>query len=181
MKLIGKRIFIQILSPHDVSEVYVEWMNDSDINQYLESRFRIQTLESVRLFVEAMNNSPVDAMFGIFLNDSREHIGNIKIGNIDTFHRRAEVGLVIGNRAAWGKGYAAEAIALATKYGFEELNLNKLTAGMYAENVGSFKAFLKCDWHHVGTLSEHCFLHGKYIDEFVVEICRTQYIENVNT
>ena len=66
-----------------------------------------------------MNNSPVDAMFGIFLNDSHQHIGNIKSGNIDPFHRRAEVGLVIGDRAVWGKGYAAEAISLATRYGFE--------------------------------------------------------------
>lgn len=175
MKILGKRIFIQILSPHDVTEAYIAWMNDPDINQYLESRFRIQTMESVRSFVEAMNNSPVDAMFGIFLNDSHQHIGNIKIGNIDTFHRRAEVGLVIGDRAVWGKGYAAEAISLATKYGFEELNLNKLTAGMYAENIGSFKAFIKCNWRHVGTLKEHCFSHGKYIDEFIVEICKNEY------
>jgi RimJ/RimL family protein N-acetyltransferase len=118
-------------------------------------------------------------MFGMFLNDSHEHIGNIKIGNIDTFHRRAEVGLVIGNRGMWGKGYAAEAIALVTKYGFEELNLNKLTAGMYAENMGSYKAFLKCGWRHVGTLKEHCFSHGKYSDEFVVEICKSEYEQGI--
>jgi ribosomal-protein-alanine N-acetyltransferase len=175
MKLIGKRIFIKILSPEDVSEEYVAWMNDPEINQYLESRFRVQTLSSVRSFVEAMNSSPVDAMFGIFLNDNSEHIGNIKIGNIDTFHRRAEVGLVIGKRNVWGQGFAAEAIALATKYGFEELNLNKLTAGMYADNIGSFKAFIKCGWRHVATLKEHCFSHGVYIDEFFVEICRSEY------
>jgi [ribosomal protein S5]-alanine N-acetyltransferase len=175
MKLIGKRIFIKILSPDDVNQAYVEWMNDPAIHQYLESRFRMQTIESVRSFVEGMNNSTVDAMFGIFLNDSSEHIGNIKIGNINPFHRRADVGLIIGNRSAWGKGYAAEAIALVTQYGFEELNLNKLFAGMYAENTGSFKAFLKCGWRHVGTLKEHCFSHGKYTDEFIVEICKSEY------
>lgn len=175
MKVTGKRIYIKILAPDDVSEAYVDWMNDPEINQFLESRFRIQTLESVRSFIEDMNNSPIDAMFGIFLKDSHEHIGNIKIGNINVLHRRAEVGLVIGSRAMWGKGYAAEAISLATKYGFEELNLNKLTAGMYADNIGSFKAFLKCGWRHVGTFKEHCFSHGTYLDEFFVEICRNEY------
>jgi [ribosomal protein S5]-alanine N-acetyltransferase len=176
MKLIGKRIYVKILAPEDVTEAYVEWMNDPEINQYLESRFRIQTMNSVCSFVNEMNNSPIDALFGMFLNDSHEHIGNIKIGNINTFHRRAEVGLVIGNRTMWGKGYGAEAIALVTKYGFEELNLNKLTAGMYVENMGSYKAFIKCNWRHVATLKEHCFSHGKYSDEFFVEICRSEYM-----
>lgn len=181
MKLIGKRIYIKILAPDDVTEHYVAWMNDPEINQYLESRFRIQTLTSVRAFVEAMNNSPVDSLFGIFLGENNHHIGNIKIGNIDTFHRRAEVGLIIGDRTIWGKGYAAEAILLATQYGLEELNLNKLTAGMYAENIGSFKAFLKCGWRHVGTLKEHCFSHGQYSDEFIVEICKSEYLKGMPT
>jgi RimJ/RimL family protein N-acetyltransferase len=175
MRVNGKRIYIRILAPDDASEEYVSWINNNEINQYLESRFRVQTLESVRSFIDAMNSSPVDALFGIFLHDTQEHIGNIKIGNIDTFHRRAEVGLIIGKRAAWGKGYATEAIALITQYAFEELNLNKLFAGMYAENLGSYKAFIKCGWKHVGTLKEHCFSHGKYSDEFLVEICKSEY------
>lgn len=176
MKVLGKRMYLRLLAPDDASEAYASWMNDPEINQYLESRFRVQTVESIREYLAVMNDSVYDAMFGMFLNDTHNHIGNIKIGNINVFHRRAEVGLIIGNRTMWGKGYAAEAIELATKYGFEELNLNKLTAGMYEHNMGSFKAFIKAGWRHVGTLKEHCFSHGKYEDEFVVEICRSEYL-----
>jgi [ribosomal protein S5]-alanine N-acetyltransferase len=171
MKLIGNRIFIRLLSPDDVSEEYVAWLNDPEVNQYLESRFHLQTLDTVRSYVKVMSDSLVDVMFGIFLNDTNEHIGNIKIGSINTFHRFAEVGLIVGNSKMWGRGYASEAIILATKYSFEELQLNKLIAGMYSENTGSLKAFIKSGWQHVGTFHRHYFLRDSFIDKILVEIC----------
>ena len=45
------------------------------------------------------------------------------------------VGLLIGNRNMWGKGYGTEAIKLVTCHAFKEIKLNKLTAGIYANNV----------------------------------------------
>ena len=172
MKYFGQRIYLKILIPDDVGEGYVQWMNDPDINQFLESRFQYHTLDSVKAFVAEMSAGAGNMLFGIFLRETAEHIGNIKIGNINSLHRRADIGLIIGKRELWGQGFAAEAIGLATKYAFEELNLYKLTAGMYAENQGSFKAFLKNGWQQCGTLKQHAFSHGRYVDELMVEICR---------
>jgi RimJ/RimL family protein N-acetyltransferase len=169
------RIALKILVPDDVTQVYVDWMNDAEITQYLESRWQAHTLESIREFVRTMNASPNDVLFGVFLHEAgtlTEHIGNIKIGNIHRLHSRAELGLIIGSKTHWGKGYATEAIRLATRYGFEELNLNKLFAGMYADNVGSYNAFIKAGYRKVAELQQHCFSHGIYVNELLVERCR---------
>jgi RimJ/RimL family protein N-acetyltransferase len=128
MKLQGLHIYLRLLTPDDVSKTYVAWMNDNEIIQYLESRWSVQTLETVRTFVQSMSDSPKDFLFGMFLNEIHQHIGNIKIGSIHFIHRHGDVGLIIGDKASWGKGIAFEAISLITRYGFEELNLNKLTA-----------------------------------------------------
>jgi RimJ/RimL family protein N-acetyltransferase len=176
MNISGERLTLRILTSDDITgelgNHYVAWMNDPDTMQFLESRWRAHTLESIRAFVTAMNESPRDFQFGMFLKDSNIHIGNIKIGGIDQMHRRGDVGLLIGDKNAWGKGYATEAIELATRFAFEELNVNKLTAGMYAPNVGSYKAFIKAGWREVGILKAHCFYKGGYVDEFLVEKCR---------
>jgi RimJ/RimL family protein N-acetyltransferase len=177
MTIFGERIALKILVPDDVTQPYVDWMNDAEITQYLESRWQAHTLESIKDFVRLMNASPNDVLFGIFLHEARtinQHIGNIKIGNIHRLHSRAEVGLVIGSKAHWGKGYATEAIKIATRYGFEELNLNKLVAGMYADNLGSYNAFIKAGYRKVAELKQHCFSHGTYVDEFLVERCRNE-------
>ncbi len=171
MKIVGQRIYLKILSPDDVTEAYLSWMHDSEVLQYLESKFRSQTMDSLRNFVQAVNDSPTDFMFGMFLSDSNQHIGNIKIGDITFLHRRGDVGLIIGEKTAWGKGYATEAIELVTRYAFEELNLNKLTAGMYKVNQGSYKAFIKAGYRDVGTYTKHMFFKGKYIDSLLLEKC----------
>ncbi len=168
----GQHIYLRQITPQDVSSDYVAWMNDSEITQYLESRWTAQTIDTITAFVRAMSDSPSNFLFGIFLNATNKHIGNIKIGNINQIHRYGDVGLIIGDRASWGKGLASEAISLVTKYGFEELNLHKLFAGMYEQNVGSYKAFLKAGYQDAGRYKRHFFCQGQYVDALWVEKLR---------
>ena len=119
-----------------------------------------------------MYKSKNNFLFGIFLKENNEHIGNIKIGNINSFHRFADLGIMIGKKELWGKGYATEAIKLATRFAFRKLNLHKLTAGMYAPNKGSHKAFLKCGYVDAGRLRKHRSFNKRYVDNLVVEKIR---------
>ena len=64
-----------------------------------------------------------------------------KVGNL---------GLFIGNKEKWGGGYGTEAVNLATEYASQELNLNKLTVGIYGNNTVCYKAFLKAGYNEVG-------------------------------
>ncbi len=170
MKMIGERIYLRLLSPDDVGAKYLHWMQDPDVLQYLESRWRFFTLEDLRAYVRITNDGLNNFMFGIFLNADNCHIGNIKIGNINQIHRYGDIGLIIGDKPQWGKGYGYEAIKLATEYAFRELNLHKLVAGIYKDNIGSYKAFLKAEYREIGVLKEQRFSGGEYQDEYVVEI-----------
>lgn len=174
MTLVGDRICLRLLSPEDVSPQYVSWLNDKEVTEFLEIRWRTHSLDDVREYVKSMNNSDHDFLFGIFLKESGEHIGNIKIGEINPLHRFGDVGLIIGNKNMWGKGYGADAIALVTRYGFGELDLNKLKAGMYDGNMGSYKAFIKAGYSEVGRYRKHRFCHGHYVDELLVEKSRDE-------
>ena len=174
MQLSGQSIFLRALDEVDVGEDYLGWMRDPQIVQFLESRDQVQTIESLRGFVRTMNASHRDHLFGIFLKQSGEHIGNIKIGSVREPHRSADLGLIVGRRSSWGKGYGTEAIALATRYAFEQLELNKLWAGMYSENLGSYHAFIKAGYREVGRFKRHVLFKGRYIDSILVEKCRDE-------
>jgi RimJ/RimL family protein N-acetyltransferase len=60
------------------------------------------------------------------------------------------MGLLIGEPASWGKGYATEAIVAVTAHAFSTMGLEKLYAGAYAANAGSIRAFLKAGWVEEG-------------------------------
>ncbi len=169
----GSRLLLRAISPDEVTPEYVAWMNDPEVVRYLESRGTVQTAETVRRFVETANQSPDDRLFGIFLADTGRHIGNIKIGGINRRHGFADVGLLIGDRREWGKGYAAEAIALATRFAFEELGLVKLTAGVYEPNVASLRAFLRAGYREAGRLRLHRVSEGGRVDQIIMERLHT--------
>ena len=62
------------------------------------------------------------------------------------------VRILLGDKNCWGKGYATETIEVLTEHAFGVLGLHKLTAGAYAENVGSIRAFEKAGFLAVAKL-----------------------------
>jgi len=107
----GENIFLRRLTEDDATEEYVRWMNDPDINQYLESRFYTHTIESTKAFIRSVTNDN-NYQFGIFDKETGKHIGNIKVGSINHYHKYADIGFLIGEKQFWGRGIATEAIKL---------------------------------------------------------------------
>lgn len=166
----GENIYLREVSITDINENYYNWMNDNEVTKYLESRFYPQSREKIEEYVKSINNNPNYIFLAIMEKKSNTHMGNIKLGPMNWFHRLADVGLLIGEKTAWGKGYATEAIRLVTEYAFGKLNLHKLTAGCYEENIGSEKAFKKNGYVVEGIRKKNCFLDGEYADVILMGI-----------
>ncbi len=156
----GKRIYLRPVTLEDVTDRYRSWLNDPEVNRFLETRFYPQELEDIRRFVSTLGGKSDEPFFAICLNESGRHIGNIKLGPINPHHRSADVSLLIGEKDCWGRGYATEAIALISNHAIEDLHLNKLKAGCYALNEGSARAFEKCGWQREGLLRSQVFYAG---------------------
>ena len=82
-----------------------------------------------------------DLFYAIISRDKDKHIGNIKIGLINKNYNYAEVGILIGDKSSWNKGFTTEALKLIVDYAFNKLKIHKLTVGIYANNIGSINAF----------------------------------------
>lgn len=150
-----------LLDEADVGGSYVGWLNDPRVNRYLESRFEPHGVDSTRRFVAACRHDPQALLLGIrsVALDAR-HVGNIKLGPIDRRHGLAEVGILVGDPMAWGRGVATSAIEALSAIARDELGLRKLTAGCYAENLGSARAFQKAGFEIEGTRRAHLLLDG---------------------
>lgn len=166
--IMGDRILLREVGPSDINEVYYHWMNDFEITQYLESRFFPNSDESLRNFVNEQSLRRDTAFLAIILKNNQRHIGNVKLGPINWIHRFASIGIVIGDKSSWRKGYATETIQLITQYAFNKLNLHKVTAGAYASNPGAIKAFEKAGFEREGILKKHYFFKGKHVDAILL-------------
>lgn len=149
------RLRLQPLEPRHASGPYLSWMNDEEITRYLESRFRKYSEDDLAAFIDQANSDPDVVLCGMFRRADGQHIGNIKLGPINHHHRRSDMGLIVGNKSCWGQGYGREAILAVTFHAFSALRLHKLTAGCYAANVGSVRAFLAAGFVQEGVRHSH--------------------------
>jgi ribosomal-protein-alanine N-acetyltransferase len=164
------RLLYRRLRPEDVSEEYVAWLNDPEINGYLEIRFAQQTIEKCRDFVERMNADRGQHLFGMFDKENNCHIGNIKLGFINLHHRKGQISFFIGNKAYHRKGLATEAIGAVTRWGFERCGLEKIEACCYDNNVASLRSFLRCRYSVEGYLRSSVISAGQRMGSFLVGI-----------
>ena len=156
MKIIKTpRLIIKSLRVDDISKKYIEWLNDEEVNKYLETRFQMQNYQSCLDFVNRIHKDEREELFGIFTNNNNnKHIGNFKLGAINKFHHTAEISFFIGNKSFWGAGYATEAVSHMIRYGFENLGLEKITAGCYESNKGSKNVLIKAGFEVEGFRKE---------------------------
>jgi [ribosomal protein S5]-alanine N-acetyltransferase len=163
------------LDPGDVSETYVCWLNDPEVVRFTEARHQTHTLESIRAYVASCAASTKDHLLGIFELESGRHVGNIKVGPVNPYHRCASVGLIIGEKDRWGRGYATEVISLASRFGFSVLGLHKLTAGIIAGNSPSQKAFERNGFRVEGIRRKQNFCDGEWRDEIIVGLLTEEW------
>lgn len=172
----GKHIYLREVRPSDVNDNYYRWMNDPEVVKYTESRYFAVSRESLEDYVKEKQKDTDNIFLAIVLKENHQHIGNIKLGPINWIHRFADLGIIVGEKDYWGRGYAAEAIKLVTDFAFSTLNLHKLTAGCYNVNQAATKTFEKAGFVVEATRKKHYFFDGKYHDVFLLGLINPQKV-----
>ena|SRR5688572_29740509 len=152
---------------------YVRWMNDPQVTRTI-GRFDYLMPVSRAKLLRYFNDIDTDntVFFGIHVRARRAAkprlVGTLKIYDIDALARRASLGIMVGERSAWGRGIASTAIRAACNYVFGVLGFGKVAAGYLASNVGMHKAFRRNGFRVEGTLRRHVFFDGRLDDHVLV-------------
>ena len=137
----GKRIYLKTLIEDDASEEYVGWINDKDVNQYLETKRT--TLEELRSYITKKKEDENCLFLGIYFKENNKHIGNIKLEPIDFKKKIATMGMLIGDKKYWGRGLATEALNLLVEWSFNNLDLDEIDLGVLKDNAAAIRVYEK--------------------------------------
>ena len=137
----SKRLVYKPLGLDYLSDKYVNWMNDKDVNIYMESGGDY-TIEKLKVFLREQQKNQI-LFWAIIKKDTQKHIGNIKIDPINLETKSGEYGIMIGDKSEWGKGYAIEASSTIMNYCFNEIGLNKINLGVNKSNKNAIRLYDK--------------------------------------
>jgi RimJ/RimL family protein N-acetyltransferase len=171
----GRGVCLRRLVPADINARYVGWLNDRDVTRYMEAGTFPSGKEDLLKFYKETSASRTDVIFAIARRRNGQHIGNIKLGGINWIHRFADLGIMIGDKTCWNKGYGSEACGLALDYAFGRLNLNKVVLGVCGAHRSAVKAYRRAGFKIEGRLKRMLNLDGRYEDKVMMSILKDDW------
>jgi RimJ/RimL family protein N-acetyltransferase len=174
--LYGKRIRLRGNERNDLPK-FVEWLNDPDVRHYLAMSLPISQATEELWFENMLKRPSEEHSLGIEIKtgDGWRLIGNCGIFDINWRIRSAEVGLFIGDKSCWNKGYGTEVMCLLLHHGFGTLNLNRIFLRVDTGNLGGIRAYEKAGFVHEARLRESDFRDGKYYDDLIMSVLRAEW------
>jgi RimJ/RimL family protein N-acetyltransferase len=169
----GERIYFRPFELSDEPTIR-RWINDPRIWPTLLHRGPLNACRETE-WIESQGKSKTDYVFAIVTKDGDRLIGSTGLHQIDARTRSATFGLLIGEVAYQNRGFGSEATRLAIKYGFRELNLNRIQLGVLASNWRAIRAYQKAGFVHEGCLRQAQYGQGEYVDEYRFAILREEW------
>jgi [ribosomal protein S5]-alanine N-acetyltransferase len=136
------RFIIRFLEENDVTEKYLNWLSDSEAKKYIVAAKKQNDLDSLRSYVRKNFESNSTYFFGIFDNNNKFHIGNIKYDEINLRLGYTKMGILIGDPEYRGKGVAVE-VLLKTMAWIREQGIRTVFLGVDENNKNAINAYEK--------------------------------------
>jgi [ribosomal protein S5]-alanine N-acetyltransferase len=169
------RLLMRKVTFKDLKDMYA-YTSSQEVTKYVPFPPH-KTLEDTRKFIDyILEQYQINKklLWGIQLKETQKFIGTIEFVTFESAHNKAEIAYVL-SEDYWEKGIMSEAATEVIKFGFQTLNLTRIQARTFKENIGSQKVLEKVGMTFEGTLRKSMFLKGKYQDINIYSILNEEY------
>jgi len=173
----GEMVLLRPVQKSDVT-YFLKWFNDPEVIQYL-GMYLPMTEMAEQKYIEELGTSRAtsDVIFVIevFEGEKSKPIGSIGLHRINAKDHNATFGIAIGDKECWSKSYGTKAAKLIIRYGFEQLNLHRISSSAWSFNERSIKLHLKVGFQEEGRRRQNIFKNGTYHDEVMFGLLRDDW------
>jgi RimJ/RimL family protein N-acetyltransferase len=173
----GKLIGLRAVESSDL-DLLKDWRNNTNFRKNFREVRELNSVNQEGWFNKT-NNSPNDFMFTIVRLEDDKPIGACGLLYINWINRSADFSFYIGINDFYidNQGLAEESTELLIKYGFNNLNLNKIWMELYEFDNQKLKFFQeKFKFKVDGKMRENCYEDGKYWDSFIISLLKADFI-----
>jgi RimJ/RimL family protein N-acetyltransferase len=173
-KLVGKKCYLSPCSVED-AEKWAEWDNDLEVAIPLGDEAYTQLpLDKTREAIGDMIKKQ-EYVFSIVELETDNLIGRCVLFAMDKVDRRAMLGIAIGEKAYWNKGFGQDATRLLLDYGFNLLNLNNIMLGVFSYNQRAVSCYQKVGFKEIGRRRQARIIGGKKYDVILMDILAEEF------
>ncbi|MDP1714796.1 MAG: GNAT family protein [Anaerolineales bacterium] len=173
----GERVRLRAVEREDVKKFY-EWVNDPEVTRGLALYLPMSMTDEENWFNSMKQRDPKEKPLAIEVRKGKgwKLIGNCGVFGIEHVNSSAELGIMIGDKSEWDKGYGSEVMTLLLRHCFETLNLNRAYVRVYTENIRAVRSYEKAGFVLEGRLREAVYKIGKYEDVLFMSVLRSEWV-----
>ena len=175
VKLEGKKVALCPINKDDIHILH-KWISDLSVTKTTSSSPKIFTFEDEeRWFKSITQKKRGEKVLAIIVKKTEKIIGTIGFHKISEVHKRASLGIAIGDKKYWGKGYGREAVALFLDFAFNVLNIHSVWLNVYEFNTRAMRMYKAVGFKEAGRLRETHFWGGKYYNTIKMDILDREF------
>lgn len=157
------------------SDVYLlhKWYNDTELNKLAGWSSSKVTADKLRYNMSrSFGYDPMNLMID---NNEGTPIGTIQLYDFNEQDKSCKLGIRIGDRAYWSKGYGADAVKVLLEYAFMKIDIYRVTLKVYEYNERAVKCYLKCGFRYEGRTRQSAYIDGKFYDEIIMGALKSDF------
>jgi RimJ/RimL family protein N-acetyltransferase len=168
----GEKVRLRPVREEDLPH-FQRWLNDPDILQWLTLP-KGPTLEEERQWWEAEQRNPDDVVWAIETLDGRL-LGDLAL-RPNPLGRWADLGILIGEKALWSRGYGTDAVRTALRYAFGAMRLNRVSLTTDEHNARALRCYEKCGFVREGLMRQHRLMDGQFHNSVLMGVLREEFL-----
>ncbi|MEF8815154.1 MAG: GNAT family protein [Salinibacter sp.] len=157
---------------------HFRWNNDPELNRLdSEVPYEEESFGAFKARFERMCEDPAPShrTFEVHTHDEGTLIGVAYATHISPHSRRAKVGITIGDRDYWGRGYGRDSFELLLSYCFDQLALHRVSAETFEYHTAWRDLVEGMGFAKEGTARDYLRRDGRYWNKGLYALLKTDY------
>ena len=176
----GKNVRLTAQDMEQAAAQYFQWSQDAEYMRLVDGDPPVPlSLKATKDVNERdwPEDDPNNIMFLIRANEDDRIIGFANLDYISWSHGDSYMGIGLGDRTCWGRGYGSEAMNILLRYAFTELNLHRLTLTVFEFNERAVRMYQRCGFKIEGIVREVLYRDGRRWDLISMGLLRAEWLE----
>lgn len=176
----GELVRLSAMNAEEAGKAFARWHRDSEFKRLIDSGvMQMPSAKTAQKWLEKEleEQSVNQHWFSIRKLDDDQLLGDIDLYVYNWSARDSFVGLGIGEREFWGRGYGTDVMRVILRYAFTEVNLHRVTLTVFEYNPRAIRSYEKAGFRHEGRMRGALSKEGRRWDILVMGILREEWME----
>lgn len=170
----GDKIYLTELDRGN-AETIRAWLNDPEVHRFLLVGHVPLTREAEERFYDIQGPASGSYNFEIHVAEDGRYVGHVGLKDVDLIHRTGEIGIVIGDKTSWGRGYGGDAIVACLRFAFLTLGLHSVSIVTDEDHERALALYRRLGFAQTGIDRECIYRQGRFINHVRFDMLEREF------